>query len=520
MKRIIKLLPAILLAAALLIAVAVTALATGDLAEFYDITRMIIETDIMEPQTVRFTLNEATWFDGKLYPPTLTGPTLEEVNRAVAEVMREMNVTEKDLQEFTDWAWKADSMVELEGFKKLINIVASFIPGNGAQAVTTVYGGVSGIADTVQTGDTSGILWNSHDNAWNAAFGAMQEAQIHTKLANFGANTISVAGALREAADTSQYEKFVKESDGKFAKAAVFYARCTQKLRAIIAEKNKNHQGARIEFDNVMRDGDFNKTLYGVNKLRLTYSLNGTLAQQGHKETGGFYDLAGDVGGYYKGVLTLKGWLNEYYAAQFDSRFFGENDLWNGPATECEEWMQIMKLYYRGGAVEPDFFRKAELGSWTDKTVTPTSLERTVAGELTVEIIVNKDGTLSVGTEWGSMNDQRDEIYFAFDHELHFLWARPVERFENGRSVSYGFPTQTASIKSTVARGADGKLGSTLSELYVSVTRNKAQEVWQANDAAFVMFGGGGRNCAVPPGKIGNIWQDFEIGGSFVIPRE
>lgn len=470
-------------------------MAPRHLALYYDEHRVQTDPNEYKSAIVELTLGDDIVLRGEIEPPPLKTLNESELYYLADEARQELGLSISEIGDIESWPYFLDDRVKLELVFKFAKIGANYIPGPGGEAVSagmTVYNGYKSVERGKGYSDVASdaaSLVAGHEFEKMGKNTALKFA----KLPGYGQVVLGTVGALKEAADTTQYEDFCRDSDKKFRKAAEYHVLLNRKIQKALEEKNKKHSAAYIYFEDAECIVE-NKSLLGVSGIKMRYRLVGTLYQE-TKSNQEFSDLS-DMSGKYKGTLylTVEG---VDLADSLDAGWADRTDLCEGAAAgkdSVDEWCQVLKRFPNQNFID---YRKTTFSIFTEKTVKPASLVRKLSGDFTAEIS-SKDGLGKV-VLGGSFDNNSDETLFEFHHQLYMISRLDVVRDTGKKVINYGPWEETVNIM----EDPDGSLNG----LYIMSTGNEATE--KNGDAAYIMFSGGGRLCMIPKSKKATVFDDL-----------
>ena len=344
--------------------------------------------------------------DGKSYPVELKmgeltfngeltgshGLTYEELNKIINEVLKEKKLTVEQIQLVKALAANVgDKATEFWGAQVLEGLL-SYLPM--PEELTTVTDYVVGVNDVFaimvdgklpSAGDFA--QGKAKDLAAKVAEVAIEKdfelsKQYIKNVPWAGVKRIPLLGQMintvKVAIDWQSNDKFdayLKALEQKMADVNDFYSECSRRANKLAEEKGAGSYV--IKFDKEKNYRTYNATFWGVPNLTMGATLSGVL--EGSNTEG--------VAGTYTGTLWLD--LESVDMSGVDNAFF----------TQCEAINQMRS--------------QLVAYSFTDEAYDPTTLRRSVQGEITVTITTNDLQNIIVD---GNIMSGGDEVNFHFSH--------------------------------------------------------------------------------------------------------
>ncbi|MBP5238917.1 MAG: hypothetical protein ILO64_08030, partial [Clostridia bacterium] len=181
------------------------------------------------------------------------GLTLQEMNRIILDVLRELDISLEDVELFSRVGENLDRDTKREIYKKIIVALSNYIPSHPKSPIspsrvvkTIVYSedevtidDLCGdtIKDKVMNKIQDGIKEDLADRAVKDAKWLAKSPKSGNLVAWFALSSIDVG---LEFADTSQFERFIKEAECRFEAASKFYALCSQHMNTEVLRKNSD----------------------------------------------------------------------------------------------------------------------------------------------------------------------------------------------------------------------------------------------------------------------------------------
>ena len=342
--------------------------------------------------------------DGKSYPVELKmgdltfngeltgshGLTYEELNKIINEVLKEKKLTVEQIQLVKALAANVeDKAIEHWGLQIMEGLI-SYIPMN--DKIASEIGGWNDIfAYMVHDMDEKSVIEYLADrqrqkyvlDKWKVAEGGLKAYEGYLEKVGRAADAIPLAGEMLNTLKVAEewlkgnerLEKYLKDLEQKMADVNDFYSECSRRANKLAEEKGAGSYV--IKFDKEKNYRTYNATFWGVSNLTMGATLSGVL--EGSNTEG--------VAGTYTGTLWLD--LESVDMSGVDNAFF----------TQCEAINQMRS--------------QLVAYSFTDEAYDPTTLRRSVQGEITVTITTNDLQNIIVD---GNIMSGEDEVNFHFRH--------------------------------------------------------------------------------------------------------
>ena len=425
------------------------------------------------------------------------GLTVQEMNRIILDVLRELDISLEDVELFSSVGENLDRDTDREIYKKLIVALSNYIPSppnapvSPSRIVKTVVYSEEEVTVEDLCGDTiknkvmdkiqDGIKKDLAERAVKDAKWLAKTPKSGNFVAWFALSSIDVG---LEFADTSQFERFLKEAERRFEAASKFYAICSQRMNTEVLRKNSDPV---IEFKDAVAENTC--VFLGLDNVSVKYTLNGELVMQ----TGPDYVLSpDDNSGVYEGELTLV-IEGKDFAKCFDARFINESELWTY-GQRINDWCQI--LYKFEGLADA---RENMLTKFMPKVNQPTQLKRTLVGNFTANVSSWTAGTLKPKLS-GAFNNVSDTTEFVFEINVGQEMKAPVSDKATGQYL--GLPLMQWHVKSS---------GNGLDVFHVTWVGNAAARAMSdGKSVGQVMYSGDGQDMIITQRDIGTIWYPLE----------
>ena len=342
--------------------------------------------------------------DGKSYPVELKmgdltfngeltgshGLTYEELNKIINEVLKEKKLTVEQIQLVKALAANVeDKAIEHWGLQIMEGLI-SYIPMN--DKIASEIGGWNDIfAYMVHDMDEKNVIEYLADrqrqkyvlDKWKVAEGGLKAYEGYLEKVGRAADAIPLAGEMLNTLKVAEewlkgnerLEKYLKDLEQKMADVNDFYSECSRRANKLAEEKGAGSYV--IKFDKEKNYRTYNATFWGVPNLTMGATLSGVL--EGSNTEG--------VAGTYTGTLWLD--VESVDMSGVDNAFF----------TQCEAINQMRS--------------QLVAYSFTDEAYDPTTLRRSVQGEITVTITTNDLQNIIVD---GNIMSGGDEVNFHFSH--------------------------------------------------------------------------------------------------------
>ena len=342
--------------------------------------------------------------DGKSYPVELKmgdltfngeltgshGLSYEELNKIINEVLKEKKLTVEQIQLVKAMAANVeDKAIEHWGLQVLEGLI-SYIPMD--DTIANEIGGWNDIfAYMVHDMDEKNVIEYLADrqrqklivDKWKIAENGLKKYEGYLEVVGRAADAIPLAGEMLNTLKVAEewlkgnerLEKYLKDLEQKMADVNDFYSECSRRANKLAEEKGAGSYV--IKFDKEKNYRTYNATFWGVSNLTMGATLSGVL--EGSNTEG--------VAGSYTGTLWLD--VESVDMSGVDNAFF----------TQCEAINQMRS--------------QLVAYSFTDEAYDPTTLRRSVQGEITVTITTNDLQNIIVD---GNIMSGEDEVNFHFRH--------------------------------------------------------------------------------------------------------
>ena len=342
--------------------------------------------------------------DGKSYPVELKmgdltfngeltgshGLSYEELNKIINDVLKEKKLTVEQIQLVKAMAANVeDKAIEHWGLQVLEGLI-SYIPMD--DTIANEIGGWNDIfAYMVHDMDEKNVIEYLADrqrqklivDKWKIAENGLKKYEGYLEVVGRAADAIPLAGEMLNTLKVAEewlkgnerLEKYLKDLEQKMADVNDFYSECSRRANKLAEEKGAGSYA--IKFDKEKNYRTYNATFWGVSNLTMGATLSGVL--EGSNTEG--------VAGTYTGTLWLD--VESVDMSGVDNAFF----------TQCEAINQMRS--------------QLVAYSFTDEAYDPTTLRRSVQGEITVTITTNDLQNIIVD---GNIMSGEDEVNFHFRH--------------------------------------------------------------------------------------------------------
>lgn len=342
--------------------------------------------------------------DGKSYPVELKmgdltfngeltgshGLSYEELNKIINDVLKEKKLTVEQIQLVKALSKNVeDKAIEHWGLQIMEGLI-SYIPMN--DTIANEIGGWNDIfAYMVHDMDEKNVIEYLADrqrqklivDKWKIAENGLKKYEGYLEVVGRAADAIPLAGEMLNTLKVAEewlkgnerLEKYLKDLEQKMADVNDFYSECSRRANKLAEEKGAGSYV--IKFDKEKNYRTYNATFWGVSNLTMGATLSGVL--EGSNTEG--------VAGTYTGTLWLD--LESVDMSGVDNAFF----------TQCEAINQMRS--------------QLVAYSFTDEAYDPTTLRRSVQGEITVTITTNDLQNIIVD---GNIMSGEDEVNFHFRH--------------------------------------------------------------------------------------------------------
>ena len=318
------------------------------------------------------------------------GLTYEELNKIINEVLKEKKLTVEQIQLVKALAANVeDKAIEHWGLQIMEGLI-SYIPMN--DKIASEIGGWNDIfAYMVHDMDEKSVIEYLADrqrqkyvlDKWKVAEGGLKAYEGYLEKVGRAADSIPLAGEMLNTLKVAEewlkgnerLEKYLKDLEQKMADVNDFYSECSRRANKLAEEKGAGSYV--IKFDKEKNYRTYNATFWGVPNLTMGATLSGVL--EGSNTEG--------VAGTYTGTLWLD--VESVDMSGVDNAFF----------TQCEAINQMRS--------------QLVAYSFTDEAYDPTTLRRSVQGEITVTITTNDLQNIIVD---GNIMSGGDEVNFHFSH--------------------------------------------------------------------------------------------------------
>ena len=318
------------------------------------------------------------------------GLTYEELNKIINEVLKEKKLTVEQIQLVKALAANVeDKAIEHWGLQIMEGLI-SYIPMN--DKIASEIGGWNDIfAYMVHDMDEKNVIEYLADrqrqkyvlDKWKVAEGGLKAYEGYLEKVGRAADAIPLAGEMLNTLKVAEewlkgnerLEKYLKDLEQKMADVNDFYSECSRRANKLAEEKGAGSYV--IKFDKEKNYRTYNATFWGVPNLTMGATLSGVL--EGSNTEG--------VAGTYTGTLWLD--VESVDMSGVDNAFF----------TQCEAINQMRS--------------QLVAYSFTDEAYDPTTLRRSVQGEITVTITTNDLQNIIVD---GNIMSGGDEVNFHFSH--------------------------------------------------------------------------------------------------------
>ncbi|MBP5657944.1 MAG: hypothetical protein J6X52_05425 [Clostridia bacterium] len=425
------------------------------------------------------------------------GLTLQEMNRIILDVLRELDISLEDVELFSRVGENLDRDTKREIYKKIIVALSNYIPSpphspvSPSRIVKTVVYSEDEVTVEDLCGDTikdkvmnkiqDGIKEDLADRAVKDAKWLAKSPKSGNLVAWFALSSIDVG---LEFADTSQFERFIKEAERRFEAASKFYALCSQRMNTEVLRKNSDPV---IEFKDATAENTC--VFLGLDNVTVKYTLNGELVMQ----TSPDYVLSpDDNSGVYEGELTLV-IEGKDFAKCFDARFFDQSELWTY-GQRVNDWCQILYKFEGLANARENLLRK-----YMPKVNQPTQLKRTLVGNFKANVSSWTAGTLKPRLS-GAFNNVSDTTEFIFEINVGQEYIAPMKDKATGADL--GFPLMQWHVKSS---------GNGLDVFHVTWVGNAAARALDdGNSVGAVMYSGDGQDMVITSRDLGTVWYPLE----------
>ena len=342
--------------------------------------------------------------DGKSYPVELKmgdltfngeltgshGLSYEELNKIINDVLKEKKLTVEQIQLVKALSKNVeDKAIEHWGLQIMEGLI-SYIPMN--DTIANEIGGWNDIfAYMVHDMDEKNVIEYLADrqrqklivDKWKIAENGLKKYEGYLEVVGRAADAIPLAGEMLNTLKVAEewlkgnerLEKYLKDLEQKMADVNDFYSECSRRANKLAEEKGAGSYV--IKFDKEKNYRTYNATFWGVSNLTMGATLSGVL--EGSNTEG--------VAGTYTGTLWLD--VESVDMSGVDNAFF----------TQCEAINQMRS--------------QLVAYSFTDEAYDPTTLRRSVQGEITVTITTNDLQNIIVD---GNIMSGEDEVNFHFRH--------------------------------------------------------------------------------------------------------
>ena len=342
--------------------------------------------------------------DGKSYPVELKmgdltfngeltgshGLSYEELNKIINDVLKEKKLTVEQIQLVKALSKNVeDKAIEHWGLQIMEGLI-SYIPMD--DTIANEIGGWNDIfAYMVHDMDEKNVIEYLADrqrqklivDKWKIAENGLKKYEGYLEVVGRAADAIPLAGEMLNTLKVAEewlkgnerLEKYLKDLEQKMADVNDFYSECSRRANKLAEEKGAGSYV--IKFDKEKNYRTYNATFWGVSNLTMGATLSGVL--EGSNTEG--------VAGTYTGTLWLD--VESVDMSGVDNAFF----------TQCEAINQMRS--------------QLVAYSFTDGAYDPTTLRRSVQGEITVTITTNDLQNIIVD---GNIMSGEDEVNFHFRH--------------------------------------------------------------------------------------------------------
>ena len=342
--------------------------------------------------------------DGKSYPVELKmgeltfngeltgshGLSYEELNKIINDVLKEKKLTVEQIQLVKALSKNVeDKAIEHWGLQIMEGLI-SYIPMD--DTIANEIGGWNDIfAYMVHDMDEKNVIEYLADrqrqklivDKWKIAENGLKKYEGYLDVVGRAADAIPLAGEMLNTLKVAEewlkgnerLEKYLKDLEQKMADVNDFYSECSRRANTLAEEKGAGSYV--IKFDKEKNYRTYNATFWGVPNLTMGATLSGVL--EGSNTEG--------VAGTYTGTLWLD--VESVDMSGVDNAFF----------TQCEAINQMRS--------------QLVAYSFTDEAYDPTTLRRSVQGEITVTITTNDLQNIIVD---GNIMSGEDEVNFHFRH--------------------------------------------------------------------------------------------------------
>ena len=342
--------------------------------------------------------------DGKSYPVELKmgdltfngeltgshGLSYEELNKIINDVLKEKKLTVEQIQLVKALSKNVeDKAIEHWGLQIMEGLI-SYIPMN--DTIANEIGGWNDIfAYMVHDMDEKNVIEYLADrqrqklivDKWKIAENGLKKYEGYLEVVGRAADAIPLAGEMLNTLKVAEewlkgnerLEKYLKDLEQKMADVNDFYSECSRRANKLAEEKGAGSYV--IKFDKEKNYRTYTATFWGVSNLTMGATLSGVL--EGSNTEG--------VAGTYTGTLWLD--VESVDMSGVDNAFF----------TQCEAINQMRS--------------QLVAYSFTDGAYDPTTLRRSVQGEITVTITTNDLQNIIVD---GNIMSGEDEVNFHFRH--------------------------------------------------------------------------------------------------------
>ena len=318
------------------------------------------------------------------------GLSYEELNKIINDVLKEKKLTVEQIQLVKALSKNVeDKAIEHWGLQIMEGLI-SYIPMD--DTIANEIGGWNDIfAYMVHDMDEKNVIEYLADrqrqklivDKWKIAENGLKKYEGYLEVVGRAADAIPLAGEMLNTLKVAEewlkgnerLEKYLKDLEQKMADVNDFYSECSRRANTLAEEKGAGSYV--IKFDKEKNYRTYTATFWGVSNLMMGATLSGVL--EGSNTEG--------VAGTYTGTLWLD--LESVDMSGVDNAFF----------TQCEAINQMRS--------------QLVAYSFADEAYDPTTLRRSVQGEITVTITTNDLQNIIVD---GNIMSGEDEVNFHFRH--------------------------------------------------------------------------------------------------------
>ena len=338
---------------------------------------------------------------GLIFYGELTGanaPSMEEINRIVAQVMQEQGVSSSDVlnsSAMADFLQNAEGVTGVDFIKQLANFIPLGIGGIAIDTYDTIVDANSSFSTggKVDAGTAIGVVKDTAQQVVESMLTKQAAVKGASRVVRGSAKIVPVAGQILTAVEIyinlmEQQEQFIqtiKFIEQRLATFANFYATCNRRIN----ELGKGESASSvIRFENATaRYEDI--TFWGIKGLANTWMVNGTLRMS-------LPYRGSDIEGDYAGALLIE--IDGLDG--LDAKFFQEQNFRKHSVIFNTRSMALAGF---GG------------NKLQDSIVSDTHLKRTLIREYTIKLMMDNDNYELFDINW---SDLSDETQFNFAHTI------------------------------------------------------------------------------------------------------